>query len=82
MIDPWRCVPLGFRAERCRSVIAACSANAGPRDNTGAPAFPSIPRRDAAAASGYPTGASPSRGAVAGLGVSGRRVLGVGAVRR
>jgi len=26
MIDPWRCVPLGFRAERRRSVIAAHSA--------------------------------------------------------
>jgi len=21
MIDPWRCVPLGFRGERCRSVL-------------------------------------------------------------
>ena len=82
MIDFYRCVPLGFRAERCGSVLAACSANAGPRDNTGAPAFPSIPRRDAAATSGYPTGMLPSRGGAAGLGVSGRLVLGAGVCRR
>lgn len=52
MIDLRRCVPLGFRGVRCRLALV-CSANAGPRDNTGAPAFPSTPRRDAAAASRY-----------------------------
>ena len=43
-----------------------CSANAGPRDNTGAPAFPSTPRRDAAAASRYHAGSAADSGPATG----------------